>query len=387
MTSVEKYNWKANIKINIILLKLMGLWPKGDDIYQPGPYMLYSRIIVFLCVACHILPQAANIYFVRNDLTSVVGIVYVIMIEMMAAIKVYFIIQKMKTLKDHVIVLKSDWFQPKNSTQTLIIGRNVAFMKLIFKMFFAVCFSGNAFYMIYPLLDDSVEGKRLPLVAWYPYDVNVWPFYQITYVHQVLSTCYLSMVHLNIDILIAAFNVYAGCQFQMLCDDLRNFVSLERDVNKNLVACIVQHKRILTFVEGCNQFFSWIIFWHLILSGVCIGITMFQLTLVVPFSSEFYSLLTYGVAITIQIFMYCWFGNEVEVKSNLLAYAVFESDWTDLPENVKTCLLFFTMNVLKPVKITTAFGVLQLSVDTFVKILKTAWSYYALLYQLSSPKL
>jgi hypothetical protein len=36
----------------------------------------------------------------------------------------------------------------------------------------------------------------------------------------------------------------------------------------------------------------------------------------VPLSSEFFSLLSYGVAITVQIFMYCWFGNEVEIKVN-----------------------------------------------------------------------
>jgi hypothetical protein len=36
----------------------------------------------------------------------------------------------------------------------------------------------------------------------------------------------------------------------------------------------------------------------------------------VPLSSEFFSLLSYGLAITVQIFMYCWFGNEVEIKVN-----------------------------------------------------------------------
>jgi hypothetical protein len=69
-------------------------------------------------------------------------------------------------------------------------------------------------------------------------------------------------------------------------------------------------------------------------SGTAIGLSMFQLTLVrrrlfkkdllkrfiriafqlVPLSSEFFSLLSYGLAITVQIFMYCWFGNEVEIK-------------------------------------------------------------------------
>ena len=40
-------------------------------------------------------------------------------------------------------------------------------------------------------------------------------------------------------------------------------------------------------------------------------------------SSEFYSLVAYGLAITTQIFMYCWFGNEIEVKVSLYSLLVY----------------------------------------------------------------
>jgi hypothetical protein len=67
-------------------------------------------------------------------------------------------------------------------------------------------------------------------------------------------------------------------------------------------------------------------------STVVIALTMFQLTLVSfanfvifflsevifgkvdPFSSASLSYLSYVTAITAQIFLYCWFGNEVEFK-------------------------------------------------------------------------
>jgi hypothetical protein len=80
-----------------------------------------------------------------------------------------------------------------------------------------------------------------------------------------------------------------------------------------------------------NQFFNIIVFTQFFTSAISIGLTMFQLTVVsqpsnfskmlvqtglfkvAPLSTEFYSLLFYGSAIVVQIFMYCWFGNEVEV--------------------------------------------------------------------------
>ncbi|RZC37375.1 hypothetical protein BDFB_006393 [Asbolus verrucosus] len=35
---------------------------------------------------------------------------------------------------------------------------------------------------------------------------------------------------------------------------------------------------------------------------------------VVPFSSEFFSLISYANAVLVEVFMYCWFGNELELK-------------------------------------------------------------------------
>ena len=66
-------------------------------------------------------------------------------------------------------------------------------------------------------------------------------------------------------------------------------------------------------------------------STVVTALTMFQLTLVSliflaifvlilarwkvdPLSSASFSHMTYVTAITAQLFLYCWFGNEVEIK-------------------------------------------------------------------------
>jgi hypothetical protein len=44
---------------------------------------------------------------------------------------------------------------------------------------------------------------------------------------------------------------------------------------------------------------------------------------VVPFSSEFFSCLSFTFSMTVEIFMYCWFGNEVEVKVLLTLLEIF----------------------------------------------------------------
>ncbi|KAJ3663599.1 hypothetical protein Zmor_007846 [Zophobas morio] len=382
---MEKYKWQSKIKTNIILLRIMGLWPEGDKTYEPGFYMVYSSITVSLFVFGHIFFQVVNVYFIAHDLKSIVATSYLLLMEILGGVKAYYLIKNMKILKERMIIFKSDWFQPRNTQQRNLIEPTIYVWKTIYKVYLSMCFGGNTFWAIYPMMDKS-EEKRLPFLGWYPYDYKKSPYYEITYIYQVIGICYLSTLHVNVDQLISAFNVYTSSQFDMLRDNIRNLANVDQtssnDVYHNMLRCVEHHKNILRFIESSTKFFNWILFWHLLFSGVSIGITMFQLTAVVPFSSEFYSLLSYGLAITVQIFMHCWSGNEVQAKSGNLSYAVFESDWTDLPEDIKKKLFFFTMH-LKPVQI-SALNLFYLSLDTYMRILKTAWSYFALLYQVSS---
>ncbi|KAJ3663565.1 hypothetical protein Zmor_007816 [Zophobas morio] len=112
---------------------------------------------------------------------------------------------------------------------------------------------------------------------------------------------------------------------------------------------------------------------------------MFQLTDIEPNSSEFYFFLSYGVIIFLQIFMCCWFGNEVEVKSNNIAYAVYECDWINFSETTKKDLIFFVMKAQRPVKL-SALNLVYLSLETFMRIMKSSWSIFALLNQVASDE-
>ncbi|RZC33392.1 7tm 6 domain containing protein [Asbolus verrucosus] len=178
--------------------------------------------------------------------------------------------------------------------------------------------------------------------------------------------------------------MYVGTQFDILCDDLRNLYDPDEEgISKKLIACIKHHKGILSFAGNSNDFFNWIFFLQFFVSAISIGLTMFQLSVVDAFANEFYSLVFYLNAVLVEIFMFCWFGNEVEVKSNKITYAVFECDWVWMSERTKRAIIVFVLKCQKPIKV-SALNLFYLSLETFVRILKTAWSYFALLHQITS---
>ncbi|XP_063926002.1 odorant receptor Or1-like [Zophobas morio] len=346
----KKFCWEITIQPNILLLKTFGFWPKDDEAFKLDFYAVRTIILVTIFFPVPLFTQATNLFFVLDDLVALTGIIYLLLTEILCTFKIYYIAKNMSMVKTVMTMLNDDLFQPRDINQVVMVQPNLDLWKTTYKVFMIMSVGGNLFWAAFPLLDK--EKNRLPFLAWYPYDTNISPFYEITYIHQVLTYTYVCFTHINIDTLIAAFNMYISCQFDILCDNLRK-LHFGDNVKANLVKCIKHHWLILRFAEKANQFFESIILIQFFISVVIVGVTLFQITIVVPFSTEFLFIAAYGVAIVTQIFMYCWFGNEVQVKT--------------------------------PLKM-SALNVFYLSLESFMSILRTSWSYFTLLQQMSSRK-
>ncbi|KAJ3648705.1 hypothetical protein Zmor_020486 [Zophobas morio] len=381
---MEKFDWKETIKRNIFMLKILGLWPSGNT-YTIDVYSTYSLISILAFIYGHNFFQAINIYFIFPDLEAIAGTIFVTLSEMLTMVKTYYVVQNMQMLKQLMVDINEDHFQPRNSTQIKMIEPSLNFWKTTSTLLWGMSGGAVFFWATYPILDGSVKENRLPFLAWYPYDTTISPFYEITYIYQIISVAFIAATTLTIDTLIAALNVFIGAQCDILCDNLK-YVFVEDRLNASvakLLSCFNHHKEILRFAYDSNNFFNWIVFVQFFISGASIGITMFQLTITTPFSSEFFSLVTFGNAIIVEIFMYCWFGNEVEIKSANIPVAIFHSDWLKAAEKTKKDMVFFLMRCQRPIKM-SALNLFYLSLETFVRILRTSWSYFALLNQVGA---
>ena len=249
MTQVIFYDWKSTLEINILVIRVLGLWPDGDDTFKPGFYVVYGGILVILA-GCHLLSQIIKLYLVRDDIEALAGTMYITLTLLLAAIKTSFVIVKMRSLKKCFVTLRTNsLFQPKNHQQQQLIQRNVDFWKIAYKIFLSACLGFNLFIAV-PILMNSGD-KNLPFLAWYPFRTDFSPVFEITYVYQFAFTSYLTLSCLFVDALVCVFNMYIGCQFDLLSDNLKNFFTKDdtfSEARRNLRRCIIHHQEILTYV-------------------------------------------------------------------------------------------------------------------------------------------
>ncbi|XP_018365431.1 PREDICTED: odorant receptor 49b-like [Trachymyrmex cornetzi] len=101
--------------------------------------------------------------------------------------------------------------------------------------------------------------------------------------------------------------------------------------------------------------------------------------------ADYFSLILYTSSILIRIFIYCWFGNEVKLKSLQLVDSIFQMEWLIIDNSVKKSLLIIMKRAMIPIEIST-LHILTMNLDSFVTLLKTSYSVYNLLTQVQQNK-
>lgn len=70
----------------------------------------------------------------------------------------------------------------------------------------------------------------------------------------------------------------------------------------------------------------------------------------------------------IQIFLPCYFGNEISFASQELSQKLFHSQWIDASKKHKKSLSFMLEVMKKPIKI-NAYALLKINYETFTSVI------------------
>jgi hypothetical protein len=294
---MEKFDFKLTIRPNILFLKLVGLWPIDEHDF----YRLYTLVITVLVMGLYNVFRVINIFYVYTDLQVLTATIYLTVTDLAVMVKSILFIYNVQTLKQLTVTINCDLFQPKTAEQKDLAKKSLNEWKVTYVVFCGLVVTTLSMWTISPLINNSGGHRQLPLPSWYPYNTTTSPYYEITYVCQVISMWVLATANTNIDSLIAALMMYIGSQCDILCDDLKKLPKSrdnETDFKRSLTDCIIHHKKILrydvrkrkswlfnvleifSFAQDSNESYNFIILAQFFTSSLAIALTMFQMTLV-----------------------------------------------------------------------------------------------------------
>lgn len=245
-------------RLNIYILKLFGVWPKENH-FNCSLYSTYGICIQTFFVKLHAFFAIVKLFAIYDNLAEFSSAIFITFSVLMTAVKFYFMMYKLSTIKNMVQKTTSDTFQPTTASQRQIFDKNLRSWNVMYILYMFVAYFTVFLWTLYPLMDN--KERRLPFNVWYPYDYRMSPLYELSYLHQIIMIMVVVSVSLNVDTLTSAMMMHIALQCEIISDTVRNIYDYTRnrletegksaltmgsqEVNKSLVMCINHHREIL----------------------------------------------------------------------------------------------------------------------------------------------
>ncbi|XP_025262357.1 putative odorant receptor 71a [Camponotus floridanus] len=223
--------------------------------------------------------------------------------------------------------------------------------------------------------------RTLPLSDWVPYDISSTAVFWATVLHQTIGLIVCANASVAHETLISGFMIQTCAQLDILCHRARMLPNLLRKAQKSgiskedlkareqwLVRELIHHHRyVYRFAERINTVFTLMILVQFSISSTVLCLSIYKMSTKSLLSLEFAWSLSYLGCMLTQIYLYCWFGNEVTLKSTEVGNAIYEMDWPMLPVDLIKTLLLIIIRSKKPIKITSGY-IVTLSNESFMKV-------------------
>ncbi|XP_070521987.1 odorant receptor 82a-like [Cardiocondyla obscurior] len=380
------------LPINFKALRFCGVWKeRKDDNMCVGLLHSCYRYAIFLLIYEFTIFDVVEVIRTRNRVQELTEGLFLGLTFITLCVKYANFLLRKNELLDLLNCLREKMCQPRNATERLIKEEHNRRAKWSTITFMMISYATGIGLMITPAL-GLLKGERiLPVKSFIPYSITNIFSYLVTYLQQFLVVFYAVMLNVSFDCLVYGFTIQACAQLELICYRLTDTLKKTSNISSGLklesktaiVECVRHHLLVKILVKKVRTLFIWTIMIFFSSSLLIVCTSIFILSKKKLLSFEFFSMLMYLSGILLQLYYYCWYGNELELKSKNVASAVYFSDWTMVTPKNRKLLMLIMISSEKGIML-SYHGIFTLSLNTFTWICRTSYSAYNVLQRASN---
>ncbi|XP_019697643.2 odorant receptor 67a-like [Harpegnathos saltator] len=378
------------LSVSFALLTYTGYWRPVNWPVNSIKYWMYNVYSAFM----FILLQLFTFYGLVDTLLSVnlqefVDKCFLYLSILGVSIKVVYIFMHRQEIIDLDKMLLKENCIPRDADEESIqqkFDRNARRITIACEVLNECCVMFATFVRFYPLL----KTRTLPVYNWAPFDLSSMAVFLPMLIYQSLALCLCANSSVAHETLISGLMIQICAQFEILCHRAHIMPILltqaekdsksEQDLRareKSIIRDLVQHHlHVYKFAHMVNDVFALIMFIQFVMISLVLCMSVYRMSNMTSlFTPEFAHIFSYLASMLMQIFLYCWYGNEVTLKSAEVCHAIYEMNWTPLRIRIMKDLNIIMMRASKPFTMSSGY-VVTLTVDSFMSILKISYSTY-----------
>lgn len=243
-------------------------------------------------------------------------------------------------------------------------------------------FIGNCYLITIMITCSLVIFKTNPYNAFgVRYEDSPFKFY-LSGVHLVVTSLHANLVITFVNLLPIIYMSYASGFLEELADRFQT-IGTEPDYDKDeLVKCIKIHRLIIEFVKEIKSNFGFLIFCQCVLSQLIISLIIFNSSTRNGIFDTVH-VMAFCFIMVLEVFLPCFFGQQIIASSEKLSNSIFHSHcWQSMKSDSHTDIKILMENLKNPIKI-SIFGLFNVDLVSFTRIIESAYKLYVVLKNLN----
>nr|XP_026492129.1 odorant receptor Or1-like [Vanessa tameamea] len=386
MKLVQNVNF--SLRCMLIVFLLFGIWGPNYTGLKKLFYNVYSFFILMFILGIYIIVQVCDLIQVWGNLPLMTATVFLLFTNLALGTKLLNAMWK----KDRIRAMLEETNDElcNESRQTGIEIVRSCDRETTKQLFVCIVLS----YTTAIGWASTAEKNQLPLRAWYPYDTSKTPAYQLTYAHQTIALSLAATMNICMDTLVTSLICQCRCRLRLLALSLRTLChdldfsekgamtdASSTIVSERLQNCVVRHQTILAQTKLLQNCFSESIFAQFCVSMIILCVTAYQLAFESTSLARVISMVAYLTVMMLQVFLYCYQGNQLVEESESVSGAAYECPWYILSIPIRQSLLLVMTRTRRAARLTAA-GFTEISLSTFMSIIKASYTFFTVLQQM-----
>nr|AXF48778.1 odorant receptors OR28 [Lobesia botrana] len=345
----------------------------------------------------YLMQEVIYAYQERSDIDKLARVLFLLLCHVTSIAKQVVFMKQASRIAVLVNGLDDDAYNPKEATRAnLLMERAKGAARL------GTAYAGTAaltctLWAIFPFL-ARLGGTNVIFALYVPFSYYSWPEFLTVLLYTYYGTTLVGIANTTMDAFIAT--VLGQCKTQLTILKM-DFESLSERAHTRaletgerlgaaamvlLVRCIKHHHKICETSCELQALFGGAVLLQFGIGGWILCMAAYKLVGLSVASIEFVSMLMFLMCILTELFLYCYYGNEVAVESAQVSDAVYGMQWVG-PDGVGKEVSRVLPLVIccsngaarRPLRPAALF--IPLSLETFVTILRSSYTFYAMLRQ------
>nr|AJF23795.1 olfactory receptor OR26 [Planotortrix octo] len=371
-------------------LRYCGILPLPSDnpILKRRLHKIYMGFS-FSFIMLYTVQQIVNVYQVRSDVDKVMDSMFLLLTFCDSICKQVAFIMNPHKIQEMLEIMQGPNFNQGREEHRPLLLKTVFQAQLLLKIFNTLCLLTCLLWVLFPII-SHIKEEAIEFTIWLPFDANQNPQFYVAMVYVWLQTSWLGYNNSTMDIFIMYLFAQTKTQLTILRIDLENLVSRSKTeaavssftytdlLEKHFRGIIHHYNEIIKFSSMNEGIFNGPILFQFLISGWIICTTAYRTVNMSPASGEFSSMILYMICILSELFLFCFYGNEVAYESEILMESAYCMDWTEMPVKYRRFLIIFMERIKNPIK-PKAGKIVPLSINTFVQVVKSSYTFFTFL--------